>query len=133
MPLPVMLKGNMKMRTLEYKPRQEAGVSLENALLQVGPGWAPLIEELYLEMSNYPGIILVQLKEKFGALRIYMGGTPDMDAQLTLDATPTKDFYKIIQSIEKKSTTMCETCGNAGKVVNINGWLEAVCPEHSRE
>jgi hypothetical protein len=94
------------------------GYTREGALASVGEGWANLINIVFDKVQTYtPGIIIHQVKEKWGGLRIYCGPCPD-------------DFDKFLIEIEKKSFTMCESCGKAGQL-RSGGWYRTLCDEHA--
>src|ERR1035437_618186 len=116
------------MREIPNMEVRPSGVSLESALESVGPGWSALIKELYLEMMNYPGVHLTQVKEKFGMLRIYWEGALEKNE---VEVESVKRFNEFIRLTENKSGKMCELCGKDGKVINENRWLSARCPEHA--
>jgi hypothetical protein len=84
----------------------------------VGPGWKGLLSECFeqLRQAGWSGNIL-QIKEKFGALRLYVTGQ-----------NPTID--EIINHFEERSRTVCEECGAPGSTRNSNGWLSTVCDLH---
>lgn len=118
----LQMKGPHKMTTRGTS----RGVLLEDAIECVGPGWTPLIKEVYIEMLNYPGVQLVQVKEKFGRLRIYWDSP-----EATRDVGPSLiPFENFIRMTETKSGKMCELCGKEGKVMDEHGWLQARCREH---
>ncbi len=92
-------------------------VSREDALLDVGAGWAGLINRAYDLLENYPTLKVVQVKEKFGGLRIYTDGYIE-------------EFEKVLRDLEYESFNVCETCGNPGKL-RSGGWYKTLCEEHS--
>ena len=94
----------------------------EQALASVGPGWSKIIGDLwnYLKAQD-PPIFINQVKEKFGGLRCYVGGT--MPEQ-------TDAVYKRISEAEAASFKVCETCGEPG-VLRGPGWYFTACDEHS--
>lgn len=63
--------------------------------------------------------LIVQVKEKFGALRVYLEGGTN---------TP----RGIAEMAEKMSETTCEVCGNKGELYTI-GWYKTLCYEHAIE
>lgn len=84
------------------------------ALESVGKGWASLIHEVFDYMeNNKTHSKIIQVKEKWGGLRIY---TDVIDNNLD---------KKIIE-IEKKSFTICEVSGEPGKLRNCNGWYRTL-------
>ena len=88
-------------------------VDREYAKMCVGNGWHGLVDELFdiLESRN---IEATQIKEKFGQLRVY-----------TYPAD--EEVYDLIEEIEKRSATICETCGAESKIQNRGGWLRSIC------
>lgn len=94
-------------------------------LLECGPGWYPLINELSdkLETIIREGKwdedytpCASQVKEKYGTLRFYM-------------STETEEMFKLIEEYEKKSAKICEFCGKEGKMREANGWYSTRCDE----
>jgi hypothetical protein len=82
----------------------------------VGPGWIPLLDRLARDLLALGwDRDLHQVKEKFGALRFYVGQrTPAMDAR--------------IEAAEEESARICETCGRPGILAaEETGWLLTLC------
>jgi hypothetical protein len=78
----------------------------------VGKGWWFLIR---IALKNKPeNIKIAQVKEKFGALRIY---TEPYDLQ----------YSKILNILESISSRTCEWCGNAGMLDYQNYWAKTLC------
>jgi hypothetical protein len=96
--------------------------------LEVNPGWYSLIEnmcdEIYqVSSQNNFTVVFDQIKEKFGALRVYYNVTEcEKDEYLDM-------IDKIIFKYEKLSTITCDVCGKPGKLGN-NGWHMTRCEEH---
>lgn len=86
----------------------------------VGAGWIPLVEQAIDEIESKGGFIL-QIKEKFGGLRIYTAGG-DFDAIDT-----------IVRDAEQKAAVMCETCGQPGKIRTERYWLKTLCEKCNNE
>ena len=86
-----------------------------------GNGWYNLIYETCEKlMANNPEgcfrVVFVQIKEKFGGLRIYIRNGTD-------------ELYNILQETENKSYTICEMCGSEENVyLNKEGWITSLCP-----
>ena len=95
----------------------------EQALASVGPGWAGIVGDLwdFLKVQD-PPVYINQVKEKFGGLRCYVGGT--MPEQ-------TDAVYKRIDEAEAASFKVCETCGEPG-TLRGGGWMVTACDEHAR-
>lgn len=62
----------------------------------------------------HTGLAVVQVKEKFGTLRFYCGGTEAID--------------KYVRLAERLSSVTCEDCGKLGKA-NDSGWIRTQCDE----
>jgi hypothetical protein len=90
-------------------------------------GWHGLIKELVQKIldwyeenhsSDKYDFKILQVKEKYGTLRFYVGGTYE-------------EVFDIIDEYEKKSASICEICGRPGKVQNVGKfWFMCVCDDH---
>ncbi len=66
----------------------------------IGPGWKDLAMSLHHQLrSEDPEYLLGQMKEKWGALRVY------------IDSEPTPMMLHYIYEAELKSERICEECG----------------------
>jgi len=90
--------------------------------ISVGRGWLPLVREALAVLPA--GAEILQIKEKFGALRV-----------LTNACSP--DVRKALQPIEQRSLQVCEICGAAGHLWHDGepgkpaGWLRTRCHVHA--
>lgn len=97
----------------------------------VGEGWESLcirtfekIFEAYARHADDSSrFALVQIKEKFGGLRIYLGG---METGLF------EDVNDIVENAESESFTICEKCGKPGKP-REGGWIKTLCDDCATE
>lgn len=88
--------------------------------MECGDGWYEILDRAFEKMYALPEIpVLMQVKEKFGTLRIYLAGYSD-------------DAEKIVDEAETASEITCEECGAPGKI-NKNGWMSVRCDKHRRE
>lgn len=101
---------------------------------ECGDGWFDLIDETLskiidwykknnpddLENADEEGFVITQIKEKYGELRIYIGGSYPA-------------VFDIIEQAEKRSRTICELCGKVGECKVSHGWYKTVCEEHWNE
>ncbi len=95
------------------------GYTREMGLTSVGKGWAPLINRVFDKLETIKGSIkIVQVKEKWGGLRIYTDYS-------------NKELDKVIYDIEHESLEVCEVCGQPGKLRGSN-WYYTSCDEHIR-
>ena len=112
----------------------------------IGLGWI----ELYVNAAKKIKAVLdanpefrckiVQVKEKFGGLRLYTqmfseGMADDPDGDLLLDPRH-NDLTGLIEAIiteaEEVASRTCETCGAPGCQVSATGWIHVACSKHSR-
>ena len=92
-----------------------------------GNGWYPLIrrvssklEKLILQLPENKRKFYhaVQVKQKFGTLRLYMYDR-------------TKEMRELIESAESESMHVCEICGRKGVLRDEPGqWVTTTCDEH---
>jgi len=95
-----------------------SGITREEAKESIGKGWSTLIDTIYDNLR--PETYVMQVKEKFGGLRFYVGG-----------ATP--EEFEVIDKAEADSYTICEECGKPGILREDLGWILTLCDEHYLE
>ncbi|MCI0349915.1 MAG: hypothetical protein L0Z53_10860 [Acidobacteriales bacterium] len=84
--------------------------------IECGEGWASLYLPL-IERCRADGVSVLQIKEKFGGLRFYVGPASD-------------ELYAAIDMAEAASLTMCEECGASGKRRG-GSWIRTLCDMHA--
>jgi hypothetical protein len=97
---------------------------------EVGDGWRELVEiaasRIAAAMAAAPNgsLQVVQIKEKFGTLRLYRhsNGLSDAVENAVRDA---------IALAEARSACTCEVCGAEGRLYSSDGWLATACAEHA--
>jgi hypothetical protein len=79
-------------------------------------GWFHIIYELSEKISQSdPNCVAIQVKEKFGGLRFYVGPS-------------TKTVLDIINEYEYKAYKTCENCGTEeGVKQHSGGWIKTLC------
>ena len=92
-----------------------AGITREEAKESIGKGWSSLIDKIYDNLR--PETYVMQVKEKFGGLRFYVGGA-------------TQKEFAIIEKAEELSYEICEECGKPGILREDLGWKLTLCDEH---
>ncbi len=89
-------------------------------------GWIPLIEEFFdkiesiLDGNKDLYFQVLQVKEKFGTLRIYVYGGNE-------------EINDLIELCTDKSAETCEICGNFGTLRDRNRWYKTLCDAHYKE
>lgn len=96
------------------------GYTLEQGLKAVGPGWKGLVEQAF---KNKPAKArIVQVKEKFGGLRIYTEGRTS------------KAFETLLATLETESMKTCEMCGEPGsRRGGSMGYILTLCAKDQKE
>ena len=104
---------------IKYPPKMQERIDKGSCGAGIGQGWMPLVIALDSQLSVLnPDYIIEQIKEKFGGLRYYASGIAFTDQNL-------------IEEAENKSYSICETCGEVGKL-RKGGWLKTTCDKHSK-
>jgi len=85
-----------------------------------GDGWFKIIDELSSKLEPFQCAEVCQVKQKFGGLRFYIDFNPSPDEETR------NKIYDLIYEAEERSTTICERCGEPGKI-RTNGWLRTLC------
>lgn len=83
----------------------------------IGPGWYQILEELLPNLRALGVTEIIQVKSKFGGLRVYVNVHSD-------------DIYRAITLAEQASIHLCEQCGRTGFVRAV---LKTLCERcHSK-
>jgi hypothetical protein len=91
-------------------------------------GWYQMLDELFGKIQSIVDELpkgefefeVVQVKEKFGTLRVYCNYYVE-------------DIEDLIETYSKISGHVCEVCGEDGKLQEENGWYKTVCDSHHKE
>jgi len=114
----------MRKKLKEYSfisPDPELQRNLTAFGFEIRDGWLSLLEELFDKIQElvdndpqYNALEVVQVKEKYGELRIYINAYWEV-------------IEDLINEYTRKSKHICEWCGEKGKLHNDNGWLTTLC------
>jgi hypothetical protein len=89
-------------------------------LLSIPPGWHDLYRRLVADLEAIdPAVEVVQAKEKFGRMRVYLARFSDELAELKWEA-------------ERQSLQICQLCGAPGELMVQSGIYSTVCPHHGQ-
>jgi hypothetical protein len=97
---------------------------------ECGPGWAGLLERLFNDLSSImrptgDTIVIKQLKEKFGTLRVYWQRAVDNDTDALIDDA--------ILLAAFRSEVTCQTCGSSGQMRKSSfSWYHVACNSHAQ-
>lgn len=99
-----------------------------------GPARRALRELSRLQKSRIPSLRVVQIKEKFGGLRIYSvveNYDPAIDSIIHHDST----VGSVIAKAERACYFRCQDCGKLGRLRVLHGWHATLCEkcEQDRE
>lgn len=88
--------------------------------ITIGPGWMSIVDQLCEDIMKICGDDapqVLQIKEKFGGLRFYVGPCDD-------------DVDKLIDASEIRCSETCEECGARGKSRSVNRyWVRTLCED----
>ena len=91
--------------------------------IDVEPGWYALVVDTDAQLAAVdPDYVVLQVKEKFGALRYYCQPSGDDPAPEVCDA-----LDAITDEAERRSATICERCGQPGRLSDFAGRLKTLC------
>ncbi len=91
-----------------------------------GDGWFELVYELSREIMEHCAAsgetvpLVVQVKEKFGALRFYADNTSEA-------------IEDLIRKYEERSLGICEISGTPGELCGRRNWLKTLCEQEARK
>jgi hypothetical protein len=100
---------------------KEAFASLYGGLsvFECGDGWHGILSDLGRALDGLP-VRAVQVKEKFGTLRIYITEDEDLSED-------TRTFANAaLREAERASSITCEECGSPGSMVR-GSWWRTLC------
>ena len=97
---------------------------LEN--LEVGDGWVGLVDEfIQAVFAHYEKIGRSELESSFKLMLAHQ-----KYGQLRLRETSDVDIEEIIDFFERKSFSVCEECGEPGKLHVTLGYWHTICDSH---
>jgi hypothetical protein len=106
----------------------------KNFYWDIGDGWFQLMDELCRDITvtcitrkiTIP--TCVQVKEKFGTFRFYLGAS---DGGIDGTEQDRRDIHTLISRASRISAVTCEEYGATGEL-RTGGWVQTRCDEHAR-
>lgn len=98
----------------------DSTTSLMEYGFECGAGWTPILEDLFEKISfvvkrdNLIDFRVVQVKEKFGDLRVYTDNE-------------TEEIKDLIRDAEKLCSISCSECGELSKKSSTGRWIVNLC------
>jgi len=94
-------------------------VNIDELQEHLMPGWGKIAEELKTRLRPWVegGGRILQVKEKFGSLRVYTHG------ESTAPFPVLKDLYE-------QAEKTCIHCGEPGEMTAPRGWIIPLCEKH---
>ena len=105
-----------------------------------GPGWRSLLTDLHKELIKIdPDYKLLQSKEKWGILRVYISVQGESHPVVDLTAPRLRvtgyesgsDVWErataVVLAAEERARTVCEDCGEPGVLRTDRFWLRILC------
>lgn len=89
---------------------------------QVDQGWVPIVDEMLESLKDLP-VEIIQIKEKFGQLRVYYNINP---VRTVYDVNA---VAKAVEIAQYRAAHTCELCGKPGKLTNTN-YMRVDCGNH---
>jgi len=85
--------------------------------LEIEPGWFDIIWRLcddIKKLDTPENFKFVQIKEKFGGLRVYAYNS-------------NKEIEDLVEKAEKEAEITCEMCGTKENVTTEGSWIKVLC------
>ena len=107
---------------------------------ECGPGWFLILEDLFLKIEQVLNryevpegdFEIVQVKEKWGTLRVYHRLHISNKNQHESGIDADNEIEELIDQAESNSAITCEICGEPGKTRNL-GWTFTLCDECAKK
>ncbi len=91
-------------------------------------GWTELIDETLHDIRlAFPSAEVAQIKEKFATLRIYLRNPDPSSPSEEDDWAHYEAAEKICAAALERSKSICEACGQPGRVIEEKRWLYVRC------
>ncbi|MBP2563391.1 hypothetical protein J2857_006190 [Neorhizobium galegae] len=97
-----------------------------------GPGWEQIIRSVAEKLATLPGPPrLTGGKEQFGSLVLYDSRVIFCEEYDLKDIFPKESVQAIFEAVRKLSVTVCEECGQPGRLRIGASWTKTTCDRHA--
>lgn len=95
-------------------------------------GWFPILREFFSTVRDILGdksdlFVLLQVKEKFGGIRIYYG----FDLDRVVPKEKQDRIHAACRHAEDRAYVTCDVCGKPGVLRKRGFWFMTRCDEHA--
>ena len=90
---------------------------------EIGDGWFHILDRLSARLAKDTAIHVVQVKEKYGRLKVYWEGQQNAPPDPRLDA----EIEAAIREAADESERTCELCGEPGMSEMRGNWVSVRC------
>ncbi len=84
-----------------------------------GEGWFDILDQLWKDLDKFEGVVLAQVKEKLGGLRVYIESMGEAHSE-------NEQARALINEAVTKSFKTCEVCGKPGER-RAGDWIFTHC------
>lgn len=106
----------------------------DSFFFECGDGWFELVGHAAAFIDKIgKGTKIVEVKEKFGSLRIYYEYSLNEDSEPLLTNKQLEQIYNFISNLETRSKSICEDCGqelthnNRADQKKMGYWIRNIC------
>ena len=131
-------KNNMNDSNTQFLKETFPTFYKDNFFFECGDGWTDLLFKLGAFVTNRTkNCMAVQIKEKFGLLRIYIDFDVNGLGECLVEPDIQDEIYNYIHELEIQSRDICEDCGTilneSNRVAKRNAyWLANICQNCSQ-
>ncbi len=102
---------------------------IDQGNIDVPRGWDTVVFQLCEKLSEYP-IQVVQIKQKFATLRVYLS----RDTKFNVDEETNAHIHALIRAAEEEVDGICEECGDTADIKKTQyGFIQNLCPKCTHE
>lgn len=125
-------RAEIERRKFPHVHDQHAYVVEPDAEFACGPGWEQIIRSVATKLGTLPGPPRITGgKEKFGSLILYVSYDIIPEKYDLKDISLGDTIEDIREAARQKSVTICEECGEPGRLRMSYSWTKTTCEQHA--